>query len=88
METTEAAYREAIACSPASKQYPLPAKAELSLNKIAEALSHLALAAPPYREKLLIACEVTVQHDGRITPVENELLRAIKQSLDCPTPLP
>ena len=86
-ETTQATYREAIACSPASTQRPLPAKSELSLNKIAEALSHLALAAPPYREKLLDACKVAIQHDGKITPVENELLRAFTQSLDCPAPL-
>ena len=86
-ETTEAAYQAAIACSPAQTQRPIPAKSELSLNKIAEVLFRLAFAAPPYREKLLIACEVAVQHDGKITPVENELLRAIKQSLDCPAPL-
>ncbi|MCL2022594.1 MAG: M48 family metallopeptidase [Betaproteobacteria bacterium] len=87
MEMVEAAYREAITCSPANVKHPLPAKTGLSLNKISQALAHLALAAPPYRKKLLYACEVVVRHDGKITPVENELLRAIKQSLDCPTPL-
>ena len=87
METTEAAYREAIARSPAGTEYPLPAKAELFLPRISEALSHLALAAPPYRRKLLSACEVAIRHDGKITPVENELLRAFAQSLDCPAPL-
>ncbi|MCL2075708.1 MAG: M48 family metalloprotease [Betaproteobacteria bacterium] len=87
VKATEAAYQAAIASSPASTKHPLPAKNELSLNKISEALSHLALAAPPYRKKLLDACAVAVQHDGRITPVENELLRAFAQSLDCPAPM-
>jgi len=88
VKAAEAAYREAIACSPVGTQRPLPAKSELSLNKISEALAHLALAAPPYRQKLLYACEVAVQHDGKITPVENELLRAIKQNLNCPATAP
>ena len=87
VKAAEAAYQAAIASSPASKKHPLPAKNELSLNKISEALSHLALAAPPYRQKLLEACVAAVQHDGKITPVENELLRAFAQSLDCPAPL-
>ncbi|MCL2022489.1 MAG: M48 family metalloprotease [Betaproteobacteria bacterium] len=87
VKAAEAAYQAAIASSPASTKHPLPAKNELSLNKISEALSHLALAAPPYRKKLLEACAVAVQHDGKITPVENELLRAFAQSLDCPAPL-
>ncbi|MCL2022000.1 MAG: M48 family metalloprotease [Betaproteobacteria bacterium] len=86
VKAAEAAYQAAIASSPASKKHPLPAKNELSLNKISEALSHLALAAPPYRKKLLEACTIAVQHDGKITPVENELLRAFAQSLDCPAP--
>ena len=86
VKAAEAAYQAAIASSPASTKHPLPAKNELSLNKISEALSHLALAAPPYRKKLLEACTIAVQHDGKITPVENELLRAFAQSLDCPAP--
>ncbi|MCL2021158.1 MAG: M48 family metalloprotease [Betaproteobacteria bacterium] len=87
VDAAEAAYQAAIENSPASTQHPLPAKNELSLNKISDALSHLALSAPLYRKKLLDACAVAVQHDGRITPVENELLRAFAQSLDCPAPM-
>ncbi|MCL2075644.1 MAG: hypothetical protein FWH15_04250 [Betaproteobacteria bacterium] len=86
VDEAKAAYQAAIASSPASTKHPLPAKNELSLNKISEALSHLALAVPMYRKKLLDACAVAVQHDGKITLVENELLRAFAQSLDCPAP--
>ncbi|MCL2076007.1 MAG: M48 family metallopeptidase [Betaproteobacteria bacterium] len=86
IDTAMAAYKEAIEGSPVGIQHPFPAKNEISLNKISEALSHLALAAPPYRKKLLAACEIAVRYDGKITPVENELLRAFAQSLDCPAP--
>ncbi|MDR2881723.1 MAG: M48 family metallopeptidase [Azoarcus sp.] len=87
MEVTEAAYQAAMACSPASASLPFPAKTELSLATISQALAHLALTAPPYRKRLLHACAVAVRHDGKITSVENELLRAFAQSLDCPAPL-
>ena len=87
VKMAEAAYGEAMASSPADVKHPIPAKADLSLNRISEALSHLALAAPPYRKKLLHACEVVVRYDGKITPVEKELLAAFAQSLDCPATL-
>jgi hypothetical protein len=86
-EIAQAAYQAAMNCSPADEKHPFPTKAGLSLNKISDSLSRLALAAPPYRKKLLHACEVAVRYDGKITPVENELLRAFAQSLDCPAPL-
>ncbi|MDR2000183.1 MAG: M48 family metallopeptidase [Zoogloeaceae bacterium] len=86
-ETAQAAYQAAIACSPAQTQHPFPAKTELSFKKVSEALSHLALAAPPYRKKLLHACEVAIRYDGKITSVESELLRAFAQGLGCPAPL-
>jgi len=87
MLTAEAAYREAMNYSPADEKHPFSDKAALSLNRISEALSHLALAAPPYRKKLLHACEVAVRYDDKITLVEKELLAAFAQSLDCPAPL-
>jgi hypothetical protein len=86
-EAARAAYQAAIVCSPAGTRHPFPAKSELSLNRISQALAHLALAAPPYRKRLLDACKIAIQHDGKVTPVENELLRAFAQGLDCPAPL-
>ncbi|MDR1849626.1 MAG: hypothetical protein LBQ75_06275, partial [Zoogloeaceae bacterium] len=86
-EMAKAAYQTAIAASPASKELPFPDKKDFSLKTVSKAFSHLALTVPPYRKKILEACAVAAQHDGKITPVENELLRAFAQSLDCPAPL-
>jgi Zn-dependent protease with chaperone function len=86
-EAAEAAYQAAMTCSPAARSYPFPAKNTLSLSTISRALNHLALTSPPYRKKLLDACATAIRHDGTITPVEKELLRAFAQSLDCPAPL-
>jgi len=86
-EMSKAAYQSAIVSSPAEIKYPFPVKVEISPERISEALSHIVLTAPPYRKKFLLSCEVAVRHDGKIAPVENELLRAFAQSLDCPAPL-
>ncbi|MDR2014509.1 MAG: M48 family metallopeptidase [Azoarcus sp.] len=85
-ETAKAAYQAAIARSPARAPSPFPEKTTLSLTVISQALAHLALATPPYRKKLLHACMTAICFDGKITPVENELLRAFAQNLDCPAP--
>lgn len=87
LEMAKAAYQAAIACSPARTPLPFPERSGLSLTVVSQALAHLALATPPYRKKLLDACTTAIRHDGKITPVENELLRAFAQSLDCPAPL-
>jgi Zn-dependent protease with chaperone function len=87
VESAQAAYQKAIACSPANTKHPFPEKAKFSFHQISDALTHLALASPPYRKRLLDACMVAIQYDGKITPVEKELLRAFAQSLNCPAPL-
>ncbi|MCL2875204.1 MAG: M48 family metallopeptidase [Betaproteobacteria bacterium] len=87
LETAKAAYQAAMGCSPASTPPPFPSITEISLNTISQSLAHLALTTPPYREKLLSACAIAIHYDGKVTPVENELLRAFAQSLDCPAPL-
>ena len=86
-ETIHAAYQAAMACSPARVKCPLPEKTALSLTAVSQALAHLALATPLYRKRILYACSVAIEYDGKITAVENELLRAFAQSLDCPAPL-
>jgi len=87
LETAKAAYRAAFAHSPAHKEMPFPDRQDFSLKTVSHAFEHLALTAPPYRKKILEACVIAAQHDGKMTPVENELLRAFAQSLDCPAPL-
>ena len=86
-EAAKAAYQTALAGSPAEKHLPFPDRKDFSLKTVSKAFGHLALATPPYRKKILEACAVAAEHDGKITPVENELLRAFAQSLDCPAPL-
>ena len=86
-KTAGAAYQAAIARSPAHAEMAFPDKSRLSLKTVSQAFSHLALTTPAYRKKILEACAIAAQHDGKITPVENELLRAFAQSLDCPAPL-
>ena len=86
-EMAKAAYQAALAASPAGKELPFPDRKDFSLKTVSKAFGHLALATPPYRKKILEACAVAAEHDGKITPVENELLRAFAQSLDCPAPL-
>jgi len=87
LEDAKTAYQAALAHSPANKEMPFPDRQDFSLKTVSLAFQHLALAAPPYRKKILEACAVAAAHDGKIMPVENELLRAFAQSLDCPAPL-
>ena len=84
-EDVAVAYEAAMEVSPVDEQ--LPFRKDFSLKTLSPSFSRLALTEPLYRKKLLEACAVAVQHDGMITPVENELLRAFAQSLDCPAPL-
>ncbi|MDR2626023.1 MAG: hypothetical protein LBC37_06790, partial [Zoogloeaceae bacterium] len=58
----------------------------LSAEAIDGALDRLAQAMPRFRQNFLAACVAAVQHDGKITVAESELLRAFAQSLDCPAP--
>ncbi len=51
-----------------------------------EALERIALLSPLLKRPVLEACVDCVQHDGRVTLIESELLRAIAASLDCPLP--
>jgi hypothetical protein len=66
----------------------LPESEELRPELVEHALSRLAQANPRFREKLLRACVAAVEHDGKITIAESELLHAFAQSLDCPAPFP
>ena len=87
VEIAKAAYQAALEHSPAQEKIPFPNKGTLSCDVIFSAFGNLALTAPLSRKKILEACAIAIQHDGKITPVENELLRAFAQSLDCPAPL-
>jgi len=59
---------------------------QCGLAQIGEALNRLAMAAPQIKRNLLAAASAVVGADGVITQEEAELLRAVADSLDCPTP--
>jgi Zn-dependent protease with chaperone function len=79
-----AAFRHATVLAPTDGPWEFPEPGMLRPQIVEAALDHLAQANPRFREKLLTACVAAIQHDGKISLVESELLRAFAQSLDCP----
>jgi len=69
----------------ASKLVFLPA-GKLSLKDLDDALRELSSASPPLRKKLVEAAAACVTHDRKVTLEEGELLRAVSDALDCPSP--
>ena len=69
------------------KNIALLAKTEIKLELLNNAIDKLNMLKPLLKQKLLNACLACVSADGKIVPVEMELMRAISDSLDCPMPL-
>ncbi|WP_250464441.1 M48 family metallopeptidase [Microbulbifer litoralis] len=65
---------------------PLPAAADITLQRLDKALAIAAAATPLRKPALLKAMAATAAHDGIIEAREVELLRAVADSLDCPIP--
>ena len=63
-----------------------PASAALTLKSVEAALYELKLLAPLKKPALIKACLEIVMADGKITPTEGELMRAICAALDTPLP--
>ncbi len=61
-------------------------KEMLSLSKLDAAIERLQQVNPLKKPKLLKACAGMILSDGKVSPVEAELLRAFSDSLDCPMP--
>lgn len=61
---------------------------EITSARLHGALAALATAAARLRVKVVHACAEIIGVDGRVTPGEAELLRAIADSLDVPIALP
>jgi Zn-dependent protease with chaperone function len=59
---------------------------QLSFARLDEAIDELAGLKPGEKAKLVKGCAAVVLADGRIAPVEAELLRAIADTLACPMP--
>lgn len=60
--------------------------AQVELKLLSAALDRLSLLQPLQKPQLLKAMARCVGHDGQITAVEAELMRAVAETLDCPMP--
>ncbi len=61
-------------------------KAQIGLKDVDCALNRLAAAVPQVKKRVLSACAVCIEADGKTTVEEGELLRMIADSLNCPMP--
>ena len=64
----------------------LAGKEQLSLLRMTRALDNLSALHPLRKPQLLKACVRTIVADNSLGEVEEELLRTISDSLDCPMP--
>jgi len=69
------------------KNIDLLPKTEITLTKLDEALDKLNMLKPLLKQTLLNSCLVCASADGKIVPIEIELIRAISDTLDCPMPM-
>ncbi|WP_207885258.1 M48 family metallopeptidase [Pseudomonas sp. 30_B] len=65
---------------------PRPVPAEGSLRDLESALKKLEQLRPLQKPQLLKALARCIEHDGRISTGEAELMRAVADILDCPMP--
>lgn len=80
---TEQAFADAWSGLPFPPR-PLPAAA--NLRDLENALKQLEQLRPLQKPQLLKALARCIEHDGRITAGEAELMRAVADILDCPMP--
>ncbi|WP_315809043.1 M48 family metallopeptidase [Pseudomonas sp. C9-3] len=80
---TEQAFADAWSGLPFAPR-PLPGAA--SLRELEAALKQLEQLRPLQKPQLLKALARCIEHDGRITAGEAELMRAVADILDCPMP--
>ncbi|MCV6614884.1 MAG: M48 family metallopeptidase [Cellvibrionaceae bacterium] len=59
---------------------------QINLQLLDKALEQLNRLRPLEKPRLLKAMAASINHDGKVTPTEAELFRAIADSLDCPIP--
>ena len=83
--TAEAHFRQVVQAYALAGIEPAPAKA-LSADRLSTALARLALLSPLLKQSLIGACADCVLIDGRVMPVEAELMQAVSETLDCPRP--
>lgn len=79
------AFAKVMAYFTQAKIPPTP-KSDLKPARLKAALEKLARLSPLVKRSLITACADCVISDGKVTPAEAELLRAISLTLDCPMP--
>ena len=65
----------------------IPLLSSCTIENLRRALENLQRLRFVDRERLLLACERVVVHDGEITTTEAEVIRAVGDILDCPIPM-
>lgn len=81
------AFAASTAIAPLEGPWDMASASEaLNVRELDRMLSHLAGTRSEFRRKLVEACATAIMHDGKVTPTEAELLRAVCQAFDCPTP--
>lgn len=87
--TPEAAH---AAISEAQRYLMLPGVTLLGpdtdLKALDGALHRLATLGPLHKRRLLKACIACIHADGKVSPEQAELIRAVSDALDCPMPPP
>jgi Zn-dependent protease with chaperone function len=66
--------------------HDLPAQEACGLAQFDQSLNVLQYAVPSIKKNILYACATIVMFDSQITEQEEDLLRAIATTLDCPIP--
>ncbi|MGY8814462.1 MAG: M48 family metallopeptidase [Gammaproteobacteria bacterium] len=69
------------------KNIELLPKTEITLTNLDEALDKLNMLKPLLKQTLLNSCLVCASADGKIVPIEMEIIRAVSDTLDCPMPM-
>ncbi|NNG03088.1 MAG: M48 family metallopeptidase [Inquilinus sp.] len=85
-ETAAAAYRAGIARLATDKPPELQPAGAVGPGVVGDALDTLVRAAPDAKRRLVLALTAAVVSDGKVTPAEGEILRAVFESLDVPMP--
>lgn len=80
----EDAFRDALAT--ADDPAPDAALPDAAPEAFDGALARLALLPPRRRKAVVAGCAAAVRHDGVVTDVEAEVLRAVCEALDAPLP--
>ena len=84
-QSAEAAYTQSMS-QMGFANLPLLGDGNISLPMLDSAIKQLQALKPLQKPILLKALMTCIQHDGKVTPQEYELFRAIAECLDCPVP--